>query len=48
MLIIILIVLLLVFGVGGGGAYYGRQNWGNIGGVIPLILIVFVLSWLFS
>lgn len=47
-MLVLLIVIILLFGLGGSGAYYGRQNWGNVGGIVPLILVVVVLFWLFG
>ncbi len=45
-LILIIIVLVLLFG--GGGGYYAHRSYGlpGLGGVVGLILVVFLILWL--
>jgi hypothetical protein len=40
------VILIIVVLVGGGGSYYGRQNYGFIGLILPLILAILVLALL--
>lgn len=44
----ILIIVLLILLLGGGGGYYGYSRWGGpgLGGVLGIVLIVFVAIWL--
>ena len=44
----ILIIVLLVLLLGGGGGYYahGRYGGAGLGGVLGLILTVFIVLWL--
>lgn len=44
--LLIIILLLLIFG--GGGGYYGYRRYGGtgLGGVLGLVLIIFVVMWL--
>ncbi len=44
----ILIILLLLVLFGGGGGYYGYNRYGGrgLGGVLSLVLIVFLVLWL--
>ena len=42
-LILLIVVLLLLFG---GGGYYGYNNYGPFGGIVPAIILVFILLWL--
>jgi hypothetical protein len=44
-MLLIIIVLVLLFG--GVGPYWGYNNYGNIGGALPLILLVVVLLLIF-
>ena len=47
-LIILLIILFLVFG--GGGGYYAHRSYGlpGLGGVLGLVLVIFIVLWLFG
>jgi hypothetical protein len=44
----ILIIVILILLLGGGGGYYahGRYGGAGLGGVLGLILTVFVILWL--
>ncbi len=44
--ILIIIVLLLLFG--GGGGYYGYNRYGTrgLGGVLGLVIFIFIVLWL--
>ena len=42
-MLLLIIVLILLFG--GGGGYYGYSNYGPVGGLVPIILVVVVI-WL--
>jgi hypothetical protein len=42
-MLLLIIVLLLIFG--GGGGYYGYTNYGHVGGLVPIILVI-VIVWL--
>jgi hypothetical protein len=43
--IVVVILLLLLFG--GGGGYYGYNRYGNrgLGGVLSLVIVVFIVLW---
>jgi hypothetical protein len=45
-LLLIIILLLILFG--GGGGYYAHRNYGGrgLGGVLGLVLVVFLVLWL--
>ncbi len=44
----ILIIVLIILLLGGGGGYYGYSRWGGpgLGGVLGIVLVVFVAVWL--
>lgn len=44
-MLLVLILVLLLFG--GGGGYYGYNQYGPVGGLMPvlLVLIVIALMW---
>jgi len=43
--ILLIVVLLLVFG--GGGGYYASRSFGapGVGGVLMLVLVIFLVIW---
>lgn len=49
---LILVIILVLFLFGGGGAWYGsRSGWGNysfapFGGIVLLLLVLYVLGFL--
>ena len=44
----LIIVVLGIFLLFGGGGFYGYRTYGHVGGIVPVILLVFVLLWLFG
>jgi hypothetical protein len=43
--ILIIVILVLLFGGGGGYYAHGRYGGAGLGGVLGLILVVFVVLW---
>lgn len=46
----IIIIVLLVLLLGGGGGYYAHGRYGSagLGGVLGLVLIIFLALWFFG
>ncbi|MDR3536186.1 MAG: DUF3309 family protein [Acetobacteraceae bacterium] len=43
----ILLIVVLVLLLGGGGGYYGYNRYGGrgVGGILGLVLVVFLVAW---
>lgn len=46
----ILIIIVVILLLGGGGGYYAHGRYGGtgLGGVLGLVVLIFVLLWLFG
>ena len=45
-MLLLIILLILIFGL--GGPYYGYNNYGPTGGLVPLIILVVILFLIFG